>query len=259
MDYNIPLVEDCAQAFCAKYNNLSVGAFGDASAFTFTKSIQSISGGILLLKQYQDFQSALEAQNKMSSKSFIWLLSKIFQFYLESYNKSIISQVLYNLLARLYSKNKCSSDPISSSLDLISPLIYNPRPMEAIICIYQLSKFSCELRTKIAKNIRDKIKKSAEISIQKVSKHSTPSFDRVMITSTKPTNYVINAAKKKGIELKHLSEQYSSGVQNFIKNTEDCINYRNLNNYVLSLPIYDNMSENEIEYLCTTLIEIIED
>lgn len=48
-EYNIALVEDCAQAHGAEYNNKKVGSFGLASAFSFypTKNMTTGEGGII--------------------------------------------------------------------------------------------------------------------------------------------------------------------------------------------------------------------
>lgn len=47
---NLPVIEDCAQAWCTKYKNRLVGTFGDISAFSFNhfKHITTGSGGAIL-------------------------------------------------------------------------------------------------------------------------------------------------------------------------------------------------------------------
>lgn len=49
-DRELPIIEDCAHAFGSKYNNRSVGNFGNFSCFSFQaiKLITSIDGGILI-------------------------------------------------------------------------------------------------------------------------------------------------------------------------------------------------------------------
>lgn len=72
-DNNLYLIEDCAHALGAKYNNKYVGSFGDASFFSFgrDKIISSVFGGmvvfnnpLLKIKEY-DFPSNLWTINQL--------------------------------------------------------------------------------------------------------------------------------------------------------------------------------------------------
>jgi len=58
--YNIKLIEDCALALGAKYNNKHVGSFGDFACFSFypAKHIATGDGGILICKNKEDFKKA---------------------------------------------------------------------------------------------------------------------------------------------------------------------------------------------------------
>ena len=50
--YNLFLIEDCAESIGAKYNNKSVGSFGDVAIFSFhgTKTITTGEGGLFVCK-----------------------------------------------------------------------------------------------------------------------------------------------------------------------------------------------------------------
>ncbi len=51
-EFNVPLIEDCAQSIGARYDGKKVGCFGDLSIFSFnsTKPITSIQGGMICSK-----------------------------------------------------------------------------------------------------------------------------------------------------------------------------------------------------------------
>lgn len=53
--YNVKVIEDCAQAHGAKWNNKNCGSFGDASTFSFypTKNMTTGEGGIVLTNNEQ--------------------------------------------------------------------------------------------------------------------------------------------------------------------------------------------------------------
>ena len=56
--FNIPIIEDCAQALGSYYQNKALGAFGDISIFSFyaTKMIATGQGGMLLTNNSQYFE-----------------------------------------------------------------------------------------------------------------------------------------------------------------------------------------------------------
>lgn len=63
VQYNIPMVEDCAHALWAAYHGKKVWLFGDISVFSFgrDKIVSSVNGGIALInnKRYVDYFSSL--------------------------------------------------------------------------------------------------------------------------------------------------------------------------------------------------------
>ncbi|NAT10291.1 hypothetical protein C4E22_01850 [ANME-1 cluster archaeon AG-394-G06] len=54
--YSVPLIEDCAQSFGAKYNGIFTGLHGDCGFFSFgiSKNINSVGGGALHCKNFDD-------------------------------------------------------------------------------------------------------------------------------------------------------------------------------------------------------------
>jgi len=54
--YDIPLIEDCAQSFGAKYNGILTGLFGDFGFFSFgiSKNINGVAGGALYTKNFDE-------------------------------------------------------------------------------------------------------------------------------------------------------------------------------------------------------------
>lgn len=69
--YNLLVIEDAAQAYLSKYNNKSLGSFGNASAFSFheTKNIISGEGGALVLNDSKQKESAEIIWEKGTNRS----------------------------------------------------------------------------------------------------------------------------------------------------------------------------------------------
>ena len=57
--HNVPLIEDCAQVFGAKYRGKRAGSFGDAAVYSFGmyKNLTSFYGGMLVTKHEEIYKS----------------------------------------------------------------------------------------------------------------------------------------------------------------------------------------------------------
>lgn len=59
-DYNIPIIEDCAHAFGAKYKGKYLGFYSDFAIYSFQaiKHMTTVDGGLLILNSNSDFERA---------------------------------------------------------------------------------------------------------------------------------------------------------------------------------------------------------
>ncbi len=74
-DYNLLIIEDCAEAIGSKWNDLPVGIFGDASTFSFfgNKTISTGEGGMVLFKDEQASSQATKLRDHgMSLEKKYW-------------------------------------------------------------------------------------------------------------------------------------------------------------------------------------------
>ena len=70
-EHQLFLIEDCAEAIGSKINDIYVGTFGDASAFSFfgNKTITTGEGGMLMLKNQNNYHKAKPIRDHGMSKS----------------------------------------------------------------------------------------------------------------------------------------------------------------------------------------------
>ena len=71
-EYNLTLIEDCAQAHGAEYNGKKVGSFGDVSVFSFypTKNMTTSEGGIVVTDSSEIIDKAKMLIDHGSSKRY---------------------------------------------------------------------------------------------------------------------------------------------------------------------------------------------
>ncbi len=69
--YGLKLIEDCAEAFGTKYNDISAGCFGDVSTFSFfgNKTITTGEGGMVLAKSKETLDRICHLKNQGVSKT----------------------------------------------------------------------------------------------------------------------------------------------------------------------------------------------
>ncbi len=70
-EFNLLLIEDCAEAFGAYYNNQHVGTFGDAATFSFygNKTLTTGEGGMLITKEQEVHERATLLRGQGVSKT----------------------------------------------------------------------------------------------------------------------------------------------------------------------------------------------
>ena len=151
---NLFLIEDCAQAHGAKYNNKKVGSFGDAGCFSFypTKNLGALGdGGAIVvnnLKLYKkllslrNYGSSLKNKKKYNFLGFNSRLDEIHAIFLNIKLKKL-NQInkKKNILAEIYNKNLCTKN------------IFLPLKNKKIYNTYHI--YNIRLKNK---NIRNKLK-----------------------------------------------------------------------------------------------------
>jgi dTDP-4-amino-4,6-dideoxygalactose transaminase len=191
--YNIPLIEDCAQSFGAKYDGVYTGLHGDLAFISFgiSKNINGIGGGALFSQRKPGFLR----ERELPPSSVISTMKKYFMLFSTPLLFGETSGIFFNDILSKISKNRYE-------IDNFHDYCKNIQNIEAAIAFRKLHIFTetQKWRNEIATLYRDKL--HGRVDFLSIEKRSEPSF--LYFPLLLPDNIRVKAMKKK------LSE---SGIQ----------------------------------------------
>lgn len=106
--HNLILIEDCAHALGATYQNKLVGTFGDAAFFSFgrDKIVSSVFGGMVITNNKNLSTKLAQYQENLPFPSYVWMLQQLLHplitwMSLISYNMFHVGKILLWLTQRI--------------------------------------------------------------------------------------------------------------------------------------------------------------
>ena len=264
-DKNIYLIEDCAQGFGAEYNSMNVGSFGDISCFSLSKNLYGLSGGIFVTNDKNIFESATYIQNNFEKTKITFIYYRLLRNVIKSYSNNIAMKYLHEILINF--KNKTKS---SSNLEMSDLVDYLKKPNNksfnvSNIQLQNLNKYH-KKRIKNGELLREALSSIEELNFPESNSNVKKSFVKFYLYSNNITPSTILKLNKFNIEAKHLEEEYGVFFQErFDRNKlfyncislNDCNNYIEIHDKLLSLPLFENMSSKDIEYIKSVLLKIL--
>ena len=223
-DYNLILIEDCAEAFGAKIKNMQVGTFGDSSMFSFcaNKVISTGEGGAITTDSKKTYEKLKllrshgrdENSNYFSSTKQMDYVSLGFNYRLSNITASLgISQI--NKVDEIIEMRRKRAAYMTSKMHEIKEVI-TPISLDAYFNVYQL--YSIRVNAKL----RDKLSKYlAEAGIM--------------------TKVYFSPIHKTRFYLKNLETTPKLPITDKISGE------------ILSLPIYPDIKNAEITYICNKI------
>jgi len=223
-DYNLILIEDCAEAFGAKIKNMQVGTFGDSSMFSFcaNKVISTGEGGAITTDSKKTYEKLKllrshgrdENSNYFSSTKQMDYVSLGFNYRLSNITASLgISQI--NKVDEIIEMRRKRAAYMTSKMHEIKEVI-TPISLDAYFNVYQL--YSIRVNAKL----RDKLSKYlAEAGI----------MTKVYFSPIHKTRF-------------------------YLKNSETTPKLPitdKISDEILSLPIYPDIKNTEITYICNKI------
>jgi dTDP-4-amino-4,6-dideoxygalactose transaminase len=265
---NLSLIEDCAQSFGAKYMGRNVGSFGDVSCFSLAKNLYGIAGGILATDDEKIYQIAKKNQTDFEDVSSFFLYYRFIRNYLKTKSDKSLFRNLHKKLIDLKDKTKNKSQTYFEN-DIKSLTNYLRKPDKRIYNISWSQIQSLE-------NLHRRRINKANIYLEKINRHKnikTPqnrneierSFVKFYISGDFNSQRDIEILNKLGIEAKHLEEEYGVYYQErfdknplFTKNNslKECVNYLTVHDKLISLPLSEEITENEINNIIEALRDI---
>lgn len=251
---NLWVIEDCAQSLGSKHKKKYTGAFGDFACFSLSKNAYGIGGGILATDSRKIYMSAKEIIDGFSKTQTKIILFRYLRNILATYRNYTIFNFFHRLLIKARGKKKNNSSVVcqfgkisSAQLKVIATQIPN----------YKI------LHSK-RKNIGEYYYKSLLSKSLLINSDYLPedsSYTKFFVYNSKfSSKKMICKLRKKGIEVMHLEHKEGSPYQKKIISKKYALqqnlhNYLRIHDSLLSLPLQENFSKHDINFIIELLIE----
>mgnify|MGYP001164880473 FL=1 len=216
--YNVPLVEDCAQAFASSMNGKHVGNFGIAGAFSLqtTKVLTAGEGGVVVTDQYKFYKQMLKDRLFGVSEK-------------------------HNLIHTTEGNNLKMSEFVAL----------------AGICDLDRIKIRIRKRKLLASRYQNRLKDTCFKTLKPVKNSSTAYYKQIIISPFKRDLIIANFKKNKismtgGVYYFPLHRQKVLGIKkdNLFPNSSY------FSDYHFCPPCYPELNIKDVDYICDILIEL---
>lgn len=251
-EHNLWVIEDCAQALGAKYQNRYTGAFGDIACFSLIKNAYGTGGGILATNHTEIFDKATQLQEEFRQTSIILTAYRTIRNAVETYRFSFFGKILYNLLMKVRG-NKTSYGSVKQQL-LKPPSI--ARKITAIQ-VQRLSKMHHQ-RKAIGQYYFQKLRKNGLFENYEYNSDNS-SFTKFFVYHPElNTRKTLKKLHNQGIEAMHLEHKTGSPYQeklisDFKAQDQKLHNYLKVHDSVVSLPLREDYRNKDIDKIIEQL------
>lgn len=253
-DHQLILIEDCAQALGAFYKGKSVGSFGEVACFSLIKTGYSIGGGVLATDDEDIYLKAKHLQNDWPAFSKKIVFFRLFRSFIDTKRYFNIFNWLYKKLmdsrqlTSSYRKERETSD-FANYLRQPSQMFFKVFAVQMTYLNYYWSK-----RRKVA----EKLIHLLDIDyLKKILQNPAivPSFTKLYCQSSLNSEKLIRNLWERNIEAKHLEHKYMAFYQTRFdddrdfrdcSNLNECVIYFKVHNGIVSLPLFEKMSNRQI-------------
>ena len=239
---NLKVIEDCAQSLGARYKGRPCGAFGDVACFSLIKNAYGIGGGILATSNTAIYHKAKAMNERFLTTARTLTLYRVIRNLLDTRRSHPLGSMLYRLLMTLKG-GRSGYQSITSQLHRIGVI-------EKKIAAQQLYRWS-ELhrqRTTIGKRFWERLAAAGALS-NRGDNADDASFTKLFVYHPAiSAKKLISFLHNQGIEAMHLEQKHGSPVQERLVTADRCPekgldNYNNVHDHLISLPLFEQMSE----------------
>ena len=252
---NLFVIEDCAQALGAKYNDKYTGTFGDITCFSLIKNAYGIGGGILATNNEEIFINAKNISNTFPKPLRMLIFYRIVRNIIDTKRTSVAGRLLFTALIKLKG-NRTNYQSVAEQL-------YRITGVEIKIAARQISRFdSLHRRRKyVGKSYYDILQNRGLFSHGEYEKDGS-SYTKLFLYNPKfDSRRILEALNDQGIEAMHLEHKNGSPYQERLI-SEDLADASGLNNYnkvhdaLVSLPVSEFFNKDDIDYIVARLESI---
>lgn len=230
---NLYVVEDAAQGVNAKYKDRYLGTIGDMGCYSFheTKNYSCGEGGALLINKSEDFSKRAEIiREKGTNRS---------QFFRGEVDK--------------YTWVDVGSSYLMS--DILAAILY--AQFEELESINSKRKRVYNLYYKGLELLQDK----GVLKLPFIPEYSTPNYHMfyILLNSEERRDYLMNELRKRDIySVFHYIPLHNSSMGKKLGyNKGDLSITENLSGRLLRLPMHNDLSNNDVEYIIKSIYDIL--
>ena len=252
----IPVIEDCAQALGAKYDERYLGNYGDFAAFSLIKNLHAPSGGLLV--SVSDLSSYLNEVPEMGS------------------------------LLRMYRKTKIYLEGMANHhpLNIWNLFYWGLMTLKGVAAGYSLSKDVHQLKSGDVEDIKRRFAALESLlhrrsenairiiqdvdcrraKVQVVPERGVSNWNRIMFKLVdKDAEEVIGRLRREGIAANNLTQNYKHGFQPHVSKDRLLARfyqvrleaYENLLPHIISVPSSPFLKEDEIRHISRQMNSIL--
>lgn len=238
-EYNLVLIEDCAQGYGSSYDGVAAGHLGDISCFTLTKNLFSLGGGVFATDNEVWYLKAKGLQQNFEHEKLVKTVYRVIMALLATYRTKLGLEMLYQFI-----KRQVKDLDAVDELKVLEKELTKPARLYLKSCWSRWSKIQAlvESRKEAAKSLL------SDLGISNGLKQSNPlsdsSYTKLFLMSGKDSKESILELNEHGIEAMHLEHKHQviyqvkllsfadSNLPNHNLKAYECIHDR-----LLSLPV----------------------
>jgi len=270
-EHNLVVIEDCAHALGATYENQSLGTFGDAAIFSFgrDKCISSVFGGAVITKDKNRTRMLQEMQSARPLPPKQWVAQQLFHVVLFSFvlplyfwhgvGKAIlvIAQKLHLISRAVAFEERVGKRPVHME--------YSYSPALGLLLIKQLDKLDdmtkrrCEIAARYQKELSPTPRQSGGQAssspfVRGRERDSSPSWLRFPVLVENPQGIILDAREQDML----LGDWYdaplvpaSSSLIAFGYNIGSCPRAEEAARTTINLPTYATLTDTQVTKVIT--------
>lgn len=258
---NILLIEDCAQALGSSYEGTKVGNFGDYSCFSFSKNAWLCGGGMICSDNKSILEEIRKYQEKLPDIPRGLLYFRLKRDFLESRRGNPVFDMIY-YWKFLRNFQDANVDIEVSSYFQKKDVLHRPSNIQASVIRRQLSDIDIRNRRRAANAEYLTALLPENFFPQKVEKASESVYSKYYLLSKIESKKLIKYLMSRGIDAKHLTKSHRFHLQTRFdkddmfkncKSIDQCINYKEMHDRIVTLPVSSNMTLKELSYITEIL------
>jgi len=270
-EYNLRVIEDCAQSLGAEYKNQKAGIIGDVAYFSFgiLKNLNTLGGGMVVTNNFLIAKTIREEVETFSypKKRYLlktFLISSLLSLFTSPIFFSIFVFPLMRIFAGPINKTVAfflsNKPPLKITENFLSKYKYKFTNLQAVIGLGQLKNLAVlnDIRVKNALRLESILKDTNKISIPNITDYTRPIYlNYVVQVPENKRQEIIKKLAVAGIDITFGFLDACADMEEFGKFKTDCPISRRIKKANLYIPVQPPLREKHMEYIANNIKEIL--